>query len=89
MSHAQAKYLERFRFAHMPYHPMNEGKIERYHRSMKIVVKLETFYFLLDLEPAISDFGAYTNRERYHESLSNLAPDDVDFVIANGVKDKC
>ena len=39
-----AEYLETHRTAHTrgaPYHPMTQGKIERYHRSMKNVVKLE------------------------------------------------
>jgi len=35
---------------------MTQGKIERYHRSMKNVVKLETFYFPWDLEQAIKEF---------------------------------
>ena len=28
-----------------PYHPMTQGKIECYHRSMKNVIKLEHYYF--------------------------------------------
>ena len=36
-----------------PYHPMTQGKIERYHRSMKNVVKLEHYYYPWELEHAI------------------------------------
>ena len=60
-----------------PYHPQTQGKIERYHRSMKNVVKLEHYYFPWQLEQAIGDFVAYYNHERYHESLENVTPLDV------------
>ena len=33
-----------------PYHPMTQGKIERYHRSMKNIVKLQNYYFPWELE---------------------------------------
>ncbi len=48
---------------------MTQGKIERYHRSMKNVVKLDTYYFPWELEQAIAAFVAFYNNERYHESL--------------------
>ena len=60
-----------------PYHPQTQGKIERYHRSMKNVVKLEHYHFPWELETAIRDFVAYYKDERYHESLDNTAPSDV------------
>jgi transposase InsO family protein len=60
-----------------PYHPMTQGKIERYHRSMKNVVKLENYYYPGELEQAIADWVQHYNHERYHESLDNVTPADV------------
>jgi putative transposase len=62
-----------------PHHPQTPGKIERYHRSMKSIVLLNTVYFPWELEPAIADFVAYYNYERYHESLDNVTPADMFF----------
>jgi putative transposase len=62
-----------------PYHPQTQGKIERWHRTMKNVVKLEHYYFPWELEAALRDFVAYYNNERYHESLKNVTPADVYF----------
>jgi putative transposase len=60
-----------------PFHPQTQGKIERYHRSMKSIVLLNTFFFPWELEQAIADFVVYYNTQRYHESLDNLTPEDV------------
>jgi putative transposase len=60
-----------------PYHPMTQGKIERYHRSMKNVVKLEHYYFPEELERALCQFVHHYNHERYHESLDNVTPADM------------
>lgn len=60
-----------------PNHPQTQGKIERYHRSMKNVVKLEHYYSLSDLKRAIDNFIEYYNNERYHESLNNCTPASV------------
>jgi putative transposase len=62
-----------------PYYPQTQGKIERYPRSMKNVVKLEHCYFPWELEAALRDFVAYYNNERYRESLHNVTPADVYF----------
>jgi transposase InsO family protein len=75
-------YLGKRRMDHTrgrPYHPQTQGKIERYHRTMKNVVKLENYYFPWELEAALRDFVAYYNNERYHESLDNVTPADANF----------
>ena len=60
-----------------PYHPQTQGKIERYHRSLKNVVKLRNYYLPWELEREIAGFVHYYNHERVHESLKNLTPADV------------
>jgi transposase InsO family protein len=60
-----------------PYHPMTQGKIERWHRSLKNQVLLENYYLPGDLKARIAEFVDYYNTERYHESLDNLTPEDV------------
>ena len=49
-------YLEEWQMQHIrsaPYHPMTQGKIERYHRSMKNVVMLRNYYYPWELEQAL------------------------------------
>jgi putative transposase len=60
-----------------PYHPMTQGKIERYHRSMKNQILHENYYLPGQIEARMAEFVAYYNTRRYHESLSNLTPADV------------
>jgi len=75
-------YLEARGMAHTrgaPYHPMTQGKIERYHLSLKSVVKLLQYYFPEELELEIRRFIEYYNNRRYHESLNNVTPADVYF----------
>ncbi|MFZ4262892.1 integrase core domain-containing protein, partial [Sphingobacterium sp. HJSM2_6] len=60
-----------------PGHPQTQGKIERYHRTIKNVVKLDKYYCPEELEAALEKFVKKYNNERYHESLNNLTPADV------------
>ena len=62
-----------------PVHPQTQGKIERYHRSMKNVIKLHTYYSPGQLETSMKTFVEYYNNRRYHESINNLTPGDVFF----------
>ena len=60
-----------------PYHPQTQGKIERYHRSMKNILLLDNYYSPDELKLQIESFVEYYNNERYHESLDNCTPADV------------
>ena len=62
-----------------PYHPQTQGKIERYHRSMKNVIKLDNYYLPGHLENEIAKWVKYYNNERLHESLDNVTPADMYF----------
>jgi transposase InsO family protein len=77
-----AQFLKERRIKHIhgaPYHPMTQGKIERLHRSMKNVIKLQNYYSPSELEQAIAEWVTYYNNQRYHESLDNVTPADVYF----------
>jgi putative transposase len=60
-----------------PHHPQTQGKIERWHQTLKNRILLENYYLPGDLEAQVSDFVAHYNHRRYHESLDNLTPADV------------
>ena len=62
-----------------PLHPQTQGKIERYHRSMKNRINLHNYYSPSELEQAIGEWVDHYNNCRYHESLQNLTPADVYF----------
>lgn len=70
-----------------PYHPQTQGKIERYHRSIKNLICLEHYYFPWELEQAIAAFVEHYNQQRYHESLDNITPADVFFGRAAHIRD--
>ncbi len=77
-----AKWLDRQDMDHVrgaPYHPMTQGKIERWHQTLKNRILLENYYLPGDLEAQIDAFVADYNHLRYHESIGNLTPADVYF----------
>ena len=77
-----AGWLDDRRMDHVrgaPLHPQTQGKIERWHQTMKNRVLLENYYLPGDLEQQIGTFVEYYNKERYYESLNNITPADVNF----------
>ena len=62
-----------------PYHPQTQGKIERWHQTLKNRILLEHYFLPGDLESQIETFVDHCNHRRYHESLNNVTPSDVYF----------
>jgi transposase InsO family protein len=62
-----------------PCHPQTQGKIERWHRTLKNRILLENHYLPGELEARIDAFVEHYNHRRAHESLGNLTPADVYF----------
>lgn len=60
-----------------PYHPQTQGKIERWHQTLKNRILLENYFLPGDLELQIEAFINHYNHNRYHEGLKNLTPADV------------
>ena len=77
-----AEYIEAQRMSHVrgaPFHPQTQGKIERWHQTLKNRILLENYFLPGDLETQIEAFVEHYNHRRYHESLSNVTPADAYF----------
>ncbi len=77
-----ARWLDDRKIKHVrgaPYHPMTQGKIERWHQTLKNRILLENYFLPGDLETQLAAFVDYYNNHRYHESIDNLTPADVYF----------
>ena len=62
-----------------PFHPQTQGKIERWHQTLKNRILLENYFLPGDLEGQIEAFVEHYNHQRYHESLDNVTPADAYF----------
>jgi len=68
-----------------PFHPQTQGKIERWHQTLKNRILLEHYYLPGDLEVQIEAFIQHYNHQRYHESLGNVTPADAYFGRADAI----
>ena len=77
-----ADYIEAQHMSHVrgaPFHPQTQGKIERWHQTLKNRILLENYFLPGDLETQIEAFVDHYNHHRYHESLGNVTPADAYF----------
>ena len=80
VSRAFRDYLRLLGIRHIfaaPYHPQTNGKLERYHRTLKADVNQVPYDVVEDLETAIRDFACFYNEQRYHKALGDVTPVDV------------
>ena len=83
-----AEYIEARRMSHVrgaPCHPQTQGKIERWHQTIKNRILLENYFLPGDLEAQIAAFVVHYNHQRYHESLNNVTPADAYFGRAEAI----
>jgi transposase InsO family protein len=83
-----AEWLETKKMEHVrgaPYHPQTQGKIERWHQTLKNRVLLDNYYLPGELKRQVAAFVEHYNHARYHESLDNLTPADVYHGRANAI----
>ncbi len=80
VSRAFREYLQQVGIRHIlasPYHPQTNGKLERYHRTLKTEVNQVPYEVVSDLEGAIGGFVDFYNHRQYHKALGNVTPADV------------
>lgn len=83
-----ADYLDGKQMDHVrgaPFHPQTQGKIERWHQTLKNRILLENYFLPGDLEQQIEAFVEHYNHQRYHESLDNVTPADAYFGRAAAI----
>ena len=80
VSRAFRDYLQLVGIRHIfasPFHPQTNGKLERYHQTLKKDVNQLPYDMPSELEAAIIAFVKYYNYRRYHKALGNVTPSDV------------
>ena len=65
-----------------PFHPRTNGKLKRYHQTVKRDVNRVPCEMTSNLQATIAAFVAYYNYKRYHKALGNETPADM----LNGVR---
>ena len=91
LSRAFDRYLWLLGIRHIvasPYHPQTNGKLERYHRTLKEQVKLVVYESPPILERAVAAFVDYYNHRRYHEGIGNVTPADAHYGRRQAILDR-
>ncbi len=79
LAHAFEEYLHTLSIRHIycaPYHPQTNGKIERFHETLKARINLLVYPSPEALRDAMAEFIEFYNTRRYHEGIRNVTPAD-------------
>ena len=60
-----------------PHHPQTNGKLERFHQTLKTRLNVLVYSSPEALKRAMAEFIEYYNHRRYHEGIGNVAPAEV------------
>jgi len=74
------EYLEMLGIRHIycaPHHPQTNGKIERFHETLRARMNLLIYTSPEELRRTMQEFIVYYNYHRYHEAIGNVTPADV------------
>jgi RNA-directed DNA polymerase len=74
------EYLRMLAIGHIycaPHHPQTNGKIERFHETLKARMNLLVYTSPDQLRRTMQQFIDYYNHRRYHEAIGNMTPADV------------
>ena len=80
LSYAFEDYLRMLQIRHIrcaPHHPQTNGKIERFHETLKARLNLLVYTSVEELRAAMAEFIEFYNQRRYHEGIGNVTPTDV------------
>ena len=83
-----AEYIAANKISHVrgtPMHPQTQGKIERWHQTLKGRILLENSFLPGDLDVQIEALVEHYNHQRYYESLNNVTPADVHLGRASAI----
>ncbi len=60
-----------------PYYPQSNGKLERYHRTVKgTCIRVKTPLSLEDARDLVTDFVDHYNNKRLHSAIGYVTPKD-------------
>jgi RNA-directed DNA polymerase len=80
LARAFEEYLRMLAIRHIycaPHHPQTNGKIERFHETLRARMNLLVYTSPDELRRTMQAFIDYYNHRRYHEAVGNVTPADV------------